>query len=106
VVVDNSWVAALLLDDSPEALEAVARGDGGAGLARAVAGVDSDTTEDQHARRQLDGDVDQIRRAPALQHIEAFDHFEGVANRAAEWRVHAGDDGFGAHARRGANRDE
>ena len=106
IVVDDPRIAALLLDDPAEPLEA---GPGGDRVARpifTVAQVVGDPAEHEHARRQCNRQVNQIGGAAALQDVDALDHFERVADRAAERRVHPRDDRFGLHARRVADRHE
>src|SRR6185295_9753602 len=71
VVVDDLRVAALDLDDLPEAVEAGAGGNRLAHLRLGRGDVVRDLAEHQHPRRQLHGDVDQILRSPALQHVKA-----------------------------------
>ena len=106
VIVDHTWIAALLLDDATEAFEACTRRDRLARLSLARRAIGRHASSRQHPRGQLDRNLDQIARAAALQHVEAFDDLEGIAHGAAERLLHRGNHGLGPHARRVADRDE
>ena len=91
-------VAALLLDDLAEPLKTGARRDHVARATLTVGEIAGDATEHKHARGQFQRDIDQICWSAAFEHLEALDHFERVADRPSERRIHPRDDGFRLHA--------
>ena len=97
VVVDDTWIASLLLDDSSKAFETRAGIDRRAHPPRSIGAVARNPSEDEHTGRQLDGDVDQVRWSASLQHLETLDDLDRVADCTAKRRVHPRDDGFRLH---------
>ena len=84
VVVDHAWVAALDLDNLPEALEAGAGRDRALHLQDGRRQIVGDAAEHQHPRRQFDRHVDQVLGTAALQHLDALDDLDRIADGAAE----------------------
>src|SRR3954463_9525446 len=76
VVVDNPGIAALVLDDLPEPIQAGARGNRVTYATVGVGPVRGDPADHEHPRSQLDGHFDEICRTASLQHLETLDHLE------------------------------
>ena len=106
IVVDDMRIAALRLDDPPEPIEAGARRDRPANQPFGDWPIGGDLAEHQHPGRQFDRHVDEIGRSLPFQNVDALDHFERIADRPPERRVHRRNQRFGFHARRVADRHE
>jgi hypothetical protein len=84
IVVDHLRIAPLHLDNLAEALEAGARRNRALDLLRRGGQIVGDAAEHEHPRRQLHRDVDQILGTAALEHLDALDHLERIADGVAQ----------------------
>ena len=82
IIVHHTRIAALALDDSPEAFKALAGIDRASDASGGVGPARGYSSEDQHSSRQLDGNGDHVLGTSSLQHLETLDDFERVAHGA------------------------
>src|ERR1700674_1973279 len=91
-IVDRADVAALQLDHLAEPFERLAGGDDLLGELLALGNRLRRAAQIKHPRRQLKAQLAQVRRAAAVQYLDALLHFKRVANHPAERLVHVGDE--------------
>ena len=85
-------VAALGLHHAPPHVHGAAVGQGGGRVGVGQPG------QVEHLAGEVDGELDDVGRTAAGQHLDGLDHLEGVAGRAAERDVHLREQGGGADA--------
>ena len=98
VVVDDTRIAALRLDDRAKFLETGAADECTSHRRFPVGRVRRDTRQHEHPRGQRHRQLLEVTWAAAFQRLDGLDHFVGVPHRAAERIVHGGEHRLRAHA--------